>query len=248
MDKALYIAMTGGKHINRAQTVHANNMANASTLGFRADFAQARSAAIYYGDGLPTRAYSLSENPATDFRFGSLSETGRDLDVAVDGEGWIAVQGFDGTEAYTRAGNLRIDALGQLRTADGRQVLGDTGPLTLPPHEKVQIGDDGTISVRAQGQAPNVLAQVGRIKLVKLDDSQLEKGGDGLLRLRPGEPPALPDATVRLQTGFVEGSNVNVVEEFTQIIALARQFDLQLKLMRTTEDNSGAATRLLQHS
>lgn len=248
MDKALYVAMTGGKHISRAQTVHANNMANANTLGFRADFAQARAAAVYYGDGLPTRVYALAENPGTDFREGSLIETGRDLDVAVDGEGWIAVQGHDGTEAYTRTGSLRITAQGQLQTADGRQVLGDTGPLTLPPYEKVQIGDDGTISVQAQGQAPNVLAEIGRIKLVRLDDSQLEKGGDGLLRLRPGQPPAVPDATVRLQSGFVEGSNVNVVEEFTDIIALARQFDLQLKLMRTAEDNSGAATRLLQHS
>jgi flagellar basal-body rod protein FlgF len=248
MDKALYVAMSGGKHINRAQTVHANNMANANTLGFRADFAQARSAAVYYGDGLPTRAYALAENPGTDFSFGSLNETGRDLDVALDGEGWIAVQGDDGREAYTRAGSLRVTPLGQLQTADGRQVLGDAGPLTLPPYEKVQIGDDGTISVQAQGQAPNVLAEVGRIKLVQADGTQLEKGGDGLMRLRDGQPPLPADASVRLQSGFLEGSNVNIVDEFTNIIALARQFDLQLKLMRTAEDNSSSATRLLQHS
>jgi flagellar basal-body rod protein FlgF len=248
VDKAVYIAMTGGKHIARAQAVHANNMANANTAGFRADFAQARAMSVYYGDGLPTRAYALSENPGTDFTAGTLTETGRDLDVAVDGAGWIAVQGSDGREAYTRAGSLRITPLGQLQTADGKAVLGDGGPLTLPPLEKLQIGQDGTISVREQGQQPNALSQVGRIKLVNPNPAQLEKGPDGLIYARAGEPEIKADANVRLQSGFVESSNVNAVDEFTNIIALARQFDLQLKLMRTVEENSAASTKLLQMS
>jgi flagellar basal-body rod protein FlgF len=246
MDKAIYIAMTGGKHIARAQTVHANNMANATTTGFRADFAQARAMQVFYGDGAPSRVYALAENPGTNFRSGSLIETGNDLDIAIDGEGWLAVQGSDGREAYTRAGRLQVDAEGQLVTADGRLVLGDGGPIALPPFEKIEIGDDGTISLQAAGQAPNTLAQVGRLKLVNPADAELEKGEDGLMRLKSGAPMLPADPDVRVQKGFVEGSNVNVVEEFTNIISLARQFEVHMKMMRTVEDNSGAATRLLQ--
>jgi len=248
MDKALYIAMTGGKHIARAQAVHANNMANANTTGFRADFEQARAMGVYGGDGLPTRAYALTENPGTDFTAGTMIQTGGDLDVAVDGPGWIAVQGENGQEAYTRAGSLKVNALGQLQTADGHAVLGETGPLTLPPLEKVQIGQDGTITVRELGQAPNALGQLGRLKLVNPDVAQLQKGADGLMYLRPGQKaPALSDA-LRVRSGFIEGSNVNVVDEFTNVMALSRQFDMHMKLMHAAEENSSAATKLLQVS
>lgn len=249
MDKALYIAMTGGKHIERAQAVHANNMANANTTGFRADYEQTRSMGIYYGDGLPTRAYALAENPGTDFASGSLNETGNDLNVAIDGQGWIAVQGSDGREGYTRAGALQVNALGQLQTADGHAVLGESGPLTLPPLDKVQIGQDGTITVREQGQAPNALGQVGRVKLVNPDVAQLQKGTDGLMYLKDTTQTRLKiDDSVRIKSGFLETSNVNIVDEFTNIMALSRQFDLHMKLMRAAEDNSGAATKLLQVS
>lgn len=248
MDKALYIAMTGGKHIARAQAVHANNMANANTTGFRADFEQARAMGVYGGDGLPTRAYALTENPGTDFTAGTMIQTGGDLDVAVDGPGWIAVQGENGQEGYTRAGALKVNALGQLQTADGHAVLGDTGPLTLPPLEKVQIGEDGTITVRELGQAPNALGQLGRLKLVNPDVAQLQKGADGLMYLRAGQKPPAPSDALRVRSGFIEGSNVNVVDEFTNVMALARQFDMHMKLMRTAEENSSAATKLLQVS
>lgn len=248
MDKALYIAMTGGKHIARAQAVRANNMANANTVGFRADFEQARAMAVYYGDGQPTRAYALSENPGTDFTYGALNSTGNDLDVAVDGPGWIAVRGADGREGYTRAGALRVTALGQLQTSDGHAVLGDNGPITLPPLEKVEIGFDGTVNVRELGQTPNALGQLGRIKLVNPRNAQLQKGEDGLMYMRAGEKSPVADESLRVRSGFVENSNVNVVDEFTNVIALARQFDLHMKVMRTTEDNSASATKLLQVS
>lgn len=247
MDKALYIAMTGAKHIDRAQTVHANNLANATTTGFRADFAQARAMGVYYGDGHPTRAYALAESPGTDMARGGLQETGRDLDVAVNGDGWLAVQAPDGTEAYTRAGSLRVDTLGRLTTATGEAVMGDDGPIAVPEFEKLQIGQDGTISLRPLGQGPEVLAEVGRIKLVNPPEDTLQKGEDGLFRTA-GQEPLPADAGVRLQTGYLEGSNVNTVEEFTRVIALARQFEMQVKLMKTAEDNDAAAARLLQVS
>ncbi|HSB97198.1 MAG TPA: flagellar basal body rod protein FlgF [Spongiibacteraceae bacterium] len=248
MDKAVYIAMTGGKHIARAQAVHANNMANANTIGFHADYEQARAMGVYYGDGLPTRAYALTESPSTDLAQGTLSETGRELDVAVDGGGWIAVQSPGGGEAYTRAGALRVTALGQLQTADGHNVLGDTGPITVPPYTNLQVGTDGTVSVQEEGQAPNGLSQIGRIKLVKPTDAQLQKGEDGLMRLRADQKPLAADPGVQLHSGFLQGSNVNIINEFTNIVALSRQFDVQMKLMRTAEDNSASATKLLQVS
>ena len=248
MDKAIYIAMTGGKHIERAQAVHANNMANANTSGFRADFEQARAMSVFYGDGLPTRAYALSESPATDFSAGSMTETGRDLDVAISGNGWIAVQGLDGREAYTRAGSLHLDSTGQMKTSTGHLVLGEGGPIRLPELETLAIGEDGTITIREKGQAPSALSEVARIKLVNPDLQQLRKGEDGLMRYTGPEPTLKVDENVRLQHGFLESSNVNVVDEFTSVIALARQFDLNLKMMRTVEENSTSAARLLQVS
>lgn len=247
MDKAIYIAMTGGKHINRAQAIHANNLANANTDGFRADFAQARAMGVYYGDGHPTRAYALSESPAVDFNPGTLRQTGRDLDIAIAGDGWIAVQGFDGSEAYTRAGSLQVDALGQLLTAEGLPVLGEGGPVAIPPFDKLEIGDDGTINIQPQGQGVDILAEVGRIRLVNPNLQDLVKGEDGLLRHRDGAE-VVADAGVRLQTGFLESSNVSAVHEMTEIISLARQFELQVKMMRTVEDNTRAASQLLRVS
>jgi flagellar basal-body rod protein FlgF len=247
MDRALFLSMTGAKHIDRAQAIHANNLANASTGGFRADFAQARSMSIYNGEGYQTRAYALTERPGSNFENGALRETGRDLDVAIKGEGWFAVQSASGTEAYTRAGSLTIDSLGQLRDGSGRLVMGDGGPITIPPYEQLTIDLDGTITVRAQGQAPNAVTQVGRLKLVNPDVADLQKGEDGLFRSKTGQPLDA-DASVTIQSGFVEGSNVNVVSELTNIMSLARQFEMQVKMMRTVEDMSGAASRLLQQS
>lgn len=245
MDKSLFISMSGASQNMLAQRAHANNLANVSTTGFRRDFEQARSMAVF-GDSLPTRAYAMSERPGTDMSTGSLQETGRDLDLAVEGNGWIAVQAPDGSEAYTRAGSLNIDAFGMLRTASGMPVLGNAGPIALPPADKVEIGQDGTITIRALGEAPNVLADVDRIKLVNPDPTTLRKGEDGLMRGAGVLEPA--DGAVRVATGFLEGSNVNAVEEMTAMLSLARQFELHIKMMRTAEENSTTTNRLLQLS
>ncbi|MBS7663083.1 flagellar basal body rod protein FlgF [Pseudomonas lalucatii] len=245
MDKMLYVAMTGAHNNSLAQRAHANNLANISTSGFRRDFEQARAMPVF-GDGYPARVYAMSERPGTDFTPGSLQETGRDLDVAIGGEGWLAVQAADGSEAYVRTASLNIDALGMLRTGNGLPVLGNAGPIAVPPEQKVEIGQDGTISIRALGEAPNVLAEVDRLKLVNPDLKQMEKGSDGLMRLNGPQP--LADATVRVTSGFLESSNVNAVEEMTAILSLSRQFELQVKMMRTAEDNASAMARVLQIS
>lgn len=247
MDRALYIAMTGAKNNMLAQTNHANNMANLNTTGFRADFAQARSMPVYYGPGQPTRAYALTESPATDFTIGPMINTGNEMDLAITGNGFIAVQAPDGSEAYTRAGSLNIDATGVLRTSDGLLVLGNGGPISFPPLEKLEIGSDGTLSIVAQGQGPEAMVEVNRIKLVNPDLQNITKGDDGLFRQRDGLP-AVVAAEVRVVGGFLEGSNVNAINEFTDILSLSRQYEMQVKFMKTVEENSTSSASLLQIS
>ena len=246
MDKMLYVSMTGAQNNTLALRAHANNLANVSTSGFRRDFEQARSMPLF-GETYPARVFAMSERPATDFRAGSLQETGRDMDVAIGGKGWIAVQAPDGSEAYVRTASLNIDALGVLRTGNGLPVMGNAGPIAVPPEQKVEIGQDGTISIRALGENPNVLAEVDRIKLVNPDPKSMEKGTDGLIRVK-GQPEIEADATVQVTSGFLEASNVNAVEEMTAILSLSRQFELSVKMMRTAEDNSSAMARVLQIS
>ena len=246
MDKAIYIAMSGGQNIMAAQAVRANNLANANTTGFQADFAQARSMSVLYGDGLSTRAYAMTERPGTNFNRGALNETGRALDLAVDGDGWIAVQAADGSEAFTRAGALKLDPTGQLLTANNLPVLGNGGPIALPPADNVTLGTDGTITIQPEGQPADVLQAVDRIKLVKPDYADLEKGLDGLVRRRDGAEQQ-PDASIRVQSGFLETSNVNTVDELTNIMALARQFEVNVKMMKVAEENSSAAAQLLRN-
>ena len=245
MDRFLYVSMTGAKQNMVAQEVHANNLANISTTGFRKDFAQARAMQVY-GPGQATRAYALTERPATDFQQGTMQQTGRDLDVAIRGEGWITVQAPNGDEALTRAGDLQIDVNGILRTGVGYPVLGNGGPISIPEAEKIEIGTDGTISIRAKGQGPDVLTEVNRIKLVNPDPATLRKGVDGLIRA-DGEGVVFdPDATIQIHAGFIEGSNVNAVESMTEIISLARQFELQVKMMQEAEQKTESMARLLR--
>ena len=244
MDRLIYVAGTSAAHIERAQAVHANNLANVNTNGFRRDFAQARTVAIH-GDGYEARHFALAERPGTDFSQGVLDETGRSLDVAIAGSGFLTVALPEGGEAYTRAGNLQVDAFGQLHTATGEPVLGAGGAVLLPPFESVYVGEDGSVSIRPAGQEPQALVQVDRLKLVNPDDAELEKRTDGLFARRDGDIEPLSDE-VRVLSGMLESSNVNAVSELTGILSLARQFEIEVRLLRTAEENDESATRLLQ--
>ena len=247
MDHALFLAMSGAKQNMQALQLRANNLANASTTGFRADLALAR-AKQDYGEGLPSRVFSMTERPGYNFTQGSVITTGRDLDVTVEGDGWIAVQDKTGKEGLTRNGNLKVDQNGLLTNAQGHVVLGDNGaPITLPvPVSKIEIGHDGSISVQPQGAPASELKVVDRIKLVRPDDKDLFKDTNGLFRLKTPNASYQADSSVRIQTGAIEGSNVNAVGEMTALINLQRQFEMQVKMMKTAEDMDKSSDSLLR--
>lgn len=245
MDKVLYLAMSGARETMRSQQAHANNLANANTVGFKSDMAQARAMQVF-GEGHASRVYAMAERPGTDTSPNTLLQTGRSLDVAINGEGWIGVIDSNGNEAYTRAGELQVNQDNQLVTNSGRPVMGNGGiPIVLPPFETVEIGGDGTITVKLLGEGSEDLAILDRIKLVDDVDGQLFKGTDGLMHTGNNQPLPI-DNNVQLRSGFLEASNVNAVNELTSIIDLARRFEMQVKMMNTAEENSTAAAQILQ--
>lgn len=246
MDRMLYVAMTGARQTLQAQALVSHNLANANTVGFRLDMADFRSMPVFSDHGLPSRVYSMAERPGIDLKSGKIMTTGRDLDVAIQGEGWIAIQAPDGSEAYTRAGDLQLDTNGMLKTATGHPVLGEGGPISIPPAEKIEIGADGIISIRPLGESSANLVEVGRIRLVKPSDANpLYKDEAGLMRTRDGSA-APPDSSVRLLAGALEGSNVNPAEALVNMIESARRFEMQIKMMKTAEENSSATNQLLR--
>ena len=242
MDKLVYVAMTGARENMTAQTVRANNLANVSTVGFKADMEQARAMQVF-GDGFESRAYALAENPATDVSEGSLIATGRNLDIALQGGAWMAVQSPDGVERYTRDGRLNVSPTGELVTATGLPVLGADGAgIFVPDASNVAINADGGVNVLGDEDAI-----VGQIKMVTDAQGELFKGTDGLFR-RENDEPLVLDIDQRLTSGFLESSNVNAVAELTGMIELTKQFEVQLKMMKTAEKNSEKAATILKLS
>ncbi len=244
MDRMLYLAMSGAKQTMQAQALSTHNLANVNTTGFKADLAAARSMPVF-GEGHASRVYAMTERPGINFDHGSAQFTGNELDFAINGEGFLAVQAADGSEAYSRRGDMKINASGLLENGAGQLILGEGGPIALPPSEKIELGVDGIVSVRPIGQAANTLAQIDRIKLVKPQLSDLEKGTDGLFRMKEGgDAPA--DAEVQIMPGTLEGSNVNAVGEMVNMINLQRQFEMQIKAMKSVEENDSAAAQIMR--
>ncbi len=234
MDKLLWIAMSGAKENFHSISVRSNNLANSTTTGFKADFENSRAMSVF-ADAYPTRAFAMTERPGYNMDGGAIETTDRDLDLAIDGDGFIAVNDKSGSEAYTRFGSLDIDVEGYLRTSNGLNVLNEDGePIVLPPLlSDITISKDGMISGRPQGADSNIIEEYGRIKLVKAEDfKDIEKGYDGLFRRIDGTTLA-QDETVRVRNGMLEQSNVNPVEELTNLIRLERQYDATVKLMET---------------
>lgn len=246
MDRLIYTAMTGASQVLQQQAAVSENLANASTPGFRAVLSTFRAVPLV-GEGLPTRTFVVDSTPGADFTPGIFQQTGRDLDVAVNGAGWIAVRGPDGNEAYTRNGSFKISPNGLLQTRTGLDVLGDGGPITIPPDTEVTFAKDGTIStVPSGGQATSVIV-VGRLKLTNPEPAQLERSSDGLFRLKD-KSTATADANVGIVPGSLEGSNVNTVEAMVTMISLARKFDMQMKMLQNADSNARQASQIMNIS
>ncbi|MFJ2990550.1 flagellar basal body rod protein FlgF [Collimonas sp. NPDC087041] len=244
MDRMIYIAMSGAKQVMEQHASVANNMANVATPGFRAQLNNFRAVPVV-GDEAQTRAFVVATTPGADMRSGPLTETGRPMDVAVRGDGWLTVQTADGNEAYTRVGNLQVGADGQLMTMDKLPVIGDAGPMAVPPGASVMISTDGLVSAIGAGDPATNVAQVGRLKLVNPASADLVRGDDGLFRMRSGAATPDADPAVTLQTGAIEGSNVNPVSAMVDMIANARSFEMQMKAVKSADENDQRANQLL---
>lgn len=243
MDRLIYTAMSGAKQILEQQATNSHNLANASTNGFRTQLNAFRAVQVQ-GPGLPTRSFVVDSTVGSDFRPGTIYHTGRDLDVAVQSAGWLAVQAADGSEAYTRNGALRLNENGVLQTQSGLNVVGDGGPISLPPGVSVTIAADGTISTGDPANPGVPPAVMGRLKLVNPPQETLKRGDDGLFRVAGGAP-APEDPNVTLAGGSLEASNVNVIDSMVNMITLARQFDLHMNMMKNAENNGTKAGQLL---
>jgi flagellar basal-body rod protein FlgF len=243
MDRLIYTAMTGAKHTLEQQATTSHNLANATTTGFREQIDQFRAVPVQ-GAILPTRTFVVDSSTGSNFASGAIQQTGRELDVAIQGQGWLVVEAADGSEAYTRNGSLKMDENGLLLTRDGLTVQGDSGPLSIPPGSSLAVAADGTISLLPEGSQPTGLTTVGRLKMVNPPAADLVRGDDGLFRLKSGEP-AIADPEVSVISGALEASNVNVVDAMVDMISLARQFDMQIKLLERAESNDSKASQLL---
>lgn len=246
MDKSLYVAMTGASATLRSQTALSQNIANISTSGFKALLTQTDAFKVE-GSGMPTRTDVVPGAEDFDHRMGPLMTTGNELDVALQEGHWLAVQDDQGGEAYTRFGELEVSANGVLMTKSGRPLLGQDGPLTVPPFDKLTIGNDGTVSIVPQGQSAQTLAQVGRLRVVSEEGAEFKRGLDGLMRRADGQaaPPSAGDVVM---TGVIEGSNVNAAQSLVDMIALSRSFEMQVRSIKTADENARASASLLRLS
>jgi len=246
MDRLIYTAMTGASHVMQQQAAVSQNLANTHTPGYRAAINTFRAVPLV-GEGLPTRTFVVDSTAGADFTPGVTQQTGRELDIAVHGQGWITVQMDDGSEAYTRNGSLQISPNGILQSRNGLPIAGDAGPIAIPPDTEITIAKDGTISTVPSGPQPSQVVVVGRIKLVNPPQDQMVRSTDGMFRTRDGNP-AEPDAGVMVISGSLEGSNVNAVEAMVNMISLARQYDMQIKMMQSADNNAKVASSILNIS
>ncbi len=242
MDRLIYTAMTGAKGTMDQQAAVAHNLANVNSTGFRAELHKLRAVEVQT-EALRTRAFTTDASVASDFREGAMQFSGRPYDVALQGKGWLTVQMPDGGEAYTRNGSLTVSANGVLQTRDGKPVLGAGGPITIPPDNEITIGADGSISA-SQADQPGIVNVIGQLKLVNPPETELVRGDDGLFRTQGGGA-SVADPNVRVAGGYLEGSNVNVVDQMVQMISLARQFEMQTRMLSTAEQNDRAAMQIL---
>jgi flagellar basal-body rod protein FlgF len=244
MDRMIYSSLAAMRGAMTRQATIANNLANVNTAGFRGEYSAAESLWLR-GAGMQGRASVSNEVTGADMHAGAIAATGRDLDIAIDGDALLAVQASDGSEAYTRRGDLQLSDSGLLTTGDGAPVLGEGGPITLPPADSVSVGPDGQVWIVPQGGDPATPQAVERLKLATPAGSKVSKGLDGLFRVAGGGAlPGDPDA--RLTPKSLEGSNVNATQALVDMIDASRSWEAQVKLLTTAQDLDKSAADLMR--
>ena len=245
MDRVIYTAMNGAARITEQQAALSNNLANVNTPGFREQISLYRSVPMLDGTSLPTRVSTVATTPGSNFQLGTVQSTGRDLDVAMAGSGWLAVQTPQG-EGYTRAGSLQVGVNGLLQTSLGQPVLSDqNAPIEIPDQASLTIASDGTITAIGAGDPPNNILNLGRLKLVSPQESALFRGDDGVFRQAAGSPPLPADPGLRVMSGALEGSNASPTAAMVGMIENARRFEMQMQVIRNANDNAGRANEIL---
>lgn len=246
MDKALYVAMTGARASLQAQGTVSHNLANADTPGFKEALANTEAFRIQ-GPGYPSRIDALHVDAGFNRRVGAQQVTGNALDLSLQPGNWLAVQAGDGSEAYTRAGALSLTPNGQLVTAEGNAVLDENGnPLAVPPYQAIEIGNDGTLSIIPQGEGPQTMAMIGRLRVVTATDDRLTRGLDGLMRNTDSQQPFTAATGKAVDSGMLESSNVDAAGALVQMIQLQRQFEMQVKVIKHGDENARSANSLLR--
>lgn len=244
MDKMIHSSLSAMQGIMARQTAIANNMANASTTGFRAEIVNAKAKHLS-SETLDSRAIAYERVLAADLAAASVTSTGRPLDVALDGDAMLSVQGPDGEPAYTRRGDLQLSETGLVTTGAGDPVWGESGPLIIPPADTISIAKDGGVWIIPQGNPDGEMQQIDRLALVSFTGSDIVKGNDNLFRVRDGG--ALPaDADARLTAGSLEGSNVNMTASLVNMIEASRAWETQVKLLATAKDLDSSGASLMQ--
>ncbi|GGP18260.1 flagellar basal-body rod protein FlgF [Silvimonas iriomotensis] len=244
MDRLIYVAMTGAKQSMQRQATISSNLANAATPGFRADLDTFRAVPVL-GEGAQTRAFVVAQTTGADLSPGVIQSTGRDMDAAINGDGWFTVQTGSG-EAYTRNGGFEIDASGLLKTRSGLVVMGENGPITVPDNTRISFGSDGTISGTPLDN-PSATTDLGRLKLVNPAGTDVYKGTDGLFRMRDGSA-AQTDENVEVAPDALENSNVNAVDELVNMISSQRHYDMQVQLIQSADTNARSVASIIQFS
>jgi flagellar basal-body rod protein FlgF len=247
MDQLIYTSLSAMRALMQKQAMTANNLANVNTVGFRGDMTNAQAVYLPSNGGISARAQTADSKDSANMDAGANVSTGRDLDVALDGDALLGVQATDGTEAYTRRGDLKVADSGLLTTGDGLPVMGDKGPITLPPADSVRIDRTGVIFIVPVGGDPNQPQQVDHLKLVSAAGSKIEKSDDGLFHVANGG--ALPsDPNARVTTGALEGSNVSVTRTLTDMIDASRAWETQVKMLAGAKEMDTSTAQLMDMS
>lgn len=247
MDQLIYTSLSAMRALMQKQAITANNLANVNTTGFRGDMTNAQAVYLPSGGGISARAQAADSQDSANMDAGANVATGRDLDIAMNGDAMLAVQATDGTEAYTRRGDLQVAESGLLTTGDGLPVMGDSGPVTLPPADSVRVDNTGAVWIVPRGGDANQPQKMAQLKLVSAKGSKIQKGDDGLFHVANGGAlPSDPDA--RLTSGTLEGSNVSVTKTLTDMIDASRAWETQVKMLAGAKEMDTSTAQLMDIS